>query len=204
MKIRVQTEDELFGQRVAPRHTKRLLIMFAFIVVIASIFIYTINKPGQGIITPAKVQSEAKVATTKTLTSPYYTVEYPGDYEIRTNIPKGADQKDLQVIQKPSLRFNTGSIRISYGVEPLPSGDITTMSPYNLARAFPSRYNIDTTPCATETCQLLTKHDDTSTKIILWPHDKNVLVVALSAQTAGSPADYDTLVAQIIKTLKWK
>lgn len=206
MKIKVLTEDELQGQMYnAPKHTRALLIFLVLIIFGSGIFAYIINMPNHGqITTTSTTKASATDVAPKTLISPYYTVEYPGDFETKTNIPKGADQLDLHVIQKPSLRNNAGSTRISYGVEPLPSTGVTSMSPYILASAYPASFTIITTPCGDDICTILDKYDDNSTKIILWPHNNDVLIAALSAQTAGSPAEYDVLAKQIISTLKWK
>lgn len=199
--------DEKSGSE-PPIHKRRILrklIFFLLIALIIGSFVYIINTPGQGIIIETKQTSDDETGglTTKTLVSRYYTVEYPRSYELKTGLTKGAGQLDLQVIQKPSLRSNPGSIRASFGIEVLPAGGVKEMSPHKLATAFPKSYRIETKPCNEQTCTILTKYDDSSAKIILWPHGKNVLVVALSSQTAGTPADYDSLVKQILETLKW-
>lgn len=197
--------DELYIESIGRSKLKRYILL-AFITAMlgaAGYFIYLSNSPGDGQVI-SQAPSNPVVVKPKKLDAAYYSFSYPSNFTEEFGMPKGAGQLDLHIIKKRSARDNPDSMRVSLGIENLPAGGVTQMSPYLLAVAQPENYKITTKPCDTETCHFLYRYSDGGSEIMLWPHNNQVLMVAMSTQAAGTPPSYDELAAQIIKTLQWK
>ncbi len=155
--------------------------------------------------TPLADEKDAlQTISTKTLDTPFYSLLYPSNYELQKGLAKGAGQVDLQVLTKRLARGSPGSIRASLGVENVPFGGISEMSPYKLAKAFPASYKIESMQFGTNTATILTKFDDGSLRIALLQHQDKVLLMAISSQSTGVEPDYESFISKAASTLSWK
>lgn len=197
--------DEITLQPKVHSFVKRSIGLILAVVVVSFISyqVYVYNTSGDGRIIE-QVQNKVVVAPLVIMTSRYYSMTIPQNFTEDAVATRGAGQLDLHVIKKRAARDNPDSMRVSMGIEKLPAGGVTQMSPYFLAAAHPENYKITTKPCQTSTCHILYKYDDGGTYIMLWPHNTVVLLIAMSTQAVGTPPSYEDMATHITESLQWK
>lgn len=200
---------EIKDQEAAPKKHKGLLLgMWLLPLLLVGSFIYYVsNSQNSGEIVnnaAERLALEVPTTTTETIDTPYYSLEYNSEYVLQKDPTRTPDLLDLQVLLSHSEKKSPGAIRVSLGIEALPSGGVKEMSPYKLAEAYPQMYSIDQKTNNGTDLYVLTKFDDGAVKIVLIPKDTVVLVMALASQTIGDKPKYDTFIDQAIDTLVWK
>ena len=193
----------------APKRLRRFFVMFWLVTLFllgGTLYVVSNSENNGEVVNNSaeRLALDVPTTTTETIDTPYYSLEYSSEFEYQKNPDKTPDLLDLQVLLSHSEKDNPGSIRVSLGIERLPVGGVPEMSPYKLAEGFPEKYTIEKRAHDEGECYVITKYDDRSNKIVLLPHNENVLVMALASQTIGDMPKYDSFIDQAVESLQWK
>ncbi|HEX8182570.1 MAG TPA: hypothetical protein VF575_03130 [Candidatus Saccharimonadales bacterium] len=195
-----QTEQSAPGRRTF-RFISLLTVCFLGIALVL-VFIYIqINRPVNGTIIQTKQPTVRDTPTTKTLTTPYYSLQYPVNYDLEPR-PTASASLSAEVLKaRQQNRFGTGS-RITITVEPTPDGGVTEHSSYKLYMSQPDIYTVMTAEVGGENTISASRVDPNFEKTILWEHGKYLLTVTLIADTSSSTLDAE--LQTILTSLIWQ
>jgi hypothetical protein len=159
------------------------------------------SKPVEGTITkPIPEKSTTSTASSKTLTTQYYSTEYSARYTTLTK-PDNSASLDAQILTAREKGKSGTSSSLALTVVNLPAGGVTEDSSYHLFKSQPNVYKLEEETINGEPVHVGIRTDQGYEKTYLWPHGKYLLTVVLTT-FAPSP-DTDSELLAMLQHVKW-
>lgn len=199
---------KLFHDKIAymekKPHRKRkvLIITTALLIVLAGGVVWVIHLvrgPANGTVIQLVNQPIQKLD--KTLSSKYFTAQYPGRYEAaQTQQIASASLKSWTLISHQEPGVGEGA-KLSIIVTTLPADGVKGDSAYSLYNAHPELYSLKPVTYGTDKGYDAKRTDTSYQRTILWPHKTYLLTVTVTASNESDLVNNELL--SFVKSVTW-
>lgn len=183
---------------------KKLVVSGVTVILISGTAFYAIkllSRPVEGVINEQVNEKPVlQEIAPKILNSDYFSLTYPGRYELQASDDNFASLQSWILIAHQAIGLGQAS-KISISVAVAPVGGVTEDSAYKLFAAFPETYTIKNTSYGGEPVVVGLRSDASFEHTVLWLHGSKLLTVSL---TAGG--ETEQLIAElelILQSVNW-